>query len=163
MNANVQVYFKDILAGNAVTDPDGNFVVKPLNSGYYNACIIAPGYNKHLITQVAIEEQDSNKIHITLTRHKNSKPETVVTAYKKPFISADKPERILTKGEIAVIPTGGIQVDLVYISNVVYQTKRGDTVVLSKPDSAPPKTPANEPLNPSRKVYKGEDIDRLPH
>ena len=25
------------------------------------------------------------------------------------------------------------------------------------------KTPSNEPLNPSRKVYKGEEIDRMPH
>src|SRR5581483_10551657 len=53
-SAIVQVYSGGILKGGAATDDDGNYVVKPLDPGYYNVLVLYPGYDSIMITDVIV-------------------------------------------------------------------------------------------------------------
>ncbi len=125
LNATVQVYSKDIQVSSVITDYDGNFVVKPLNAGYYDVLIIAPGYNQNKVVNVIIQNGSSTNIHITLERPKNSKYETVITAYRKPLIDVENNSSFITGAmEIGTLP-----------DNNIYDQKKGNDNTLQTSDS----------------------------
>ncbi len=125
INATIQVYSGGIQKGGVVTDYDGNFVVKPLDPGYYDVLVLYAGYDSIMITQVVVSPGARTTQNFTMQRHTKEMKTFTIIAYKKPLVDQDKPaSHILTKEEIANIPTTQIT-DMVSTNSNVYQSKRG--------------------------------------
>jgi len=125
INATVQVYQGGILKGGVITDFDGNYVVKPLDPGYYDVLVLYAGYDSMMITKVVVAPGNRTTQNFDMKKHTVGLTEFVVRSYKKPLVDIDKPaSQILTKEEIAVIPTTQVS-DLAATSANVYQAQRG--------------------------------------
>ena len=125
-SAIVQVYSGGILKGGAATDLDGNYVVKPLDPGYYSVLVLYSGYDSILVKDVIVSPGDRTTQNFTMAKPKGHElPGVTVTFYKKPLVDQDKPaSHILTKEEIAVIPTTEVT-DLASTAPGAYQSQRG--------------------------------------
>ena len=109
-NVAVAVYIVGNIKGNATTDSNGNFIFNSLYHDNYDVVITAPGFDSRIITNVIPAYNNRyTDIHVLLERQKNLKPETRITSYKIPLRAWDAPKQ--TKEQIALIPTGGIQLD----------------------------------------------------
>ncbi len=69
ISAVVQVFEDGILKGGTVTDYDGNFLIKPLESGNYNVSVIYSGYDSSTVNNVTIGT-DSINLNFYLKRSK---------------------------------------------------------------------------------------------
>ena len=125
INATVMVYSGGIQKGGVVTDYDGNFVVKPLDPGYYDVLVRYNGYDSFMVTKVIVSPGQRTTQNFSMTRHTNGLKEFVKIEYRKPLVDVDKPaSHIMTGDEIAVIPTTQVT-DLVSTNSSVYQSQRG--------------------------------------
>ena len=125
-SAIVQVYSGGILKGGAATDLDGNYIVKPLEPGYYNVLVLYTGYDSILVKDVVVTGGYRTTQNFTMAKPKGKElPGVTVTFYKKPLVDQDKPaSHILTKEEIGQIPTTDVA-DLTATTPGVYQSQRG--------------------------------------
>ena len=130
-SAIVQVYSGGILKGGAATDLDGNYVVKPLDAGYYNVLVLYAGYDSIMITQVIVSSGNRTTQNFTMAKPKGKElPQVVVTSYKKPLVDQDVPDRhIMNKAEIEAVPTTDLA-DIVANAPGVYQSQRGGNVYI---------------------------------
>ena len=91
INATIQVYSGGIQKGGVVTDYDGNFVVKPLDPGYYDVLVLYAGYDSIMITQVVVSPGARTTQNFTMQRHTKEMKTFTIIAYKKPLVDQDKP------------------------------------------------------------------------
>ncbi len=125
INATIQVFSGGIQKGGVVTDYDGNYLVKPLDPGYYDVLVLYAGYDSIMVTKLVVSPGARTTQNFSMQRHSKEMKTFTIIAYKKPLVDPDKPSaQILTKEEIAVIPTTQIT-DLVSTNSNVYQSKRG--------------------------------------
>jgi len=133
INAAVQVYEGGILKGGTVTDFDGNYLIKPLDPGYYNVLTIYAGYDSIMVTDVLVSNNQRTTQNFNMVRHATlvkgiESTGFVVKGYKKPLVQeGGGGKTILTNTEIATIPTNQVT-DIVSTTVGVYQSQRGQDV-----------------------------------
>ncbi len=54
------------VAGKAVTDMDGKYVVKPLNPGYYDVLVQQTGYSTFTVKKVLVEAEDPSYVDVDI-------------------------------------------------------------------------------------------------
>ena len=125
-SAAVQVYRGGIFKGGIITDYDGNYTIKPLDPGVYDVLVLYTGFDSIKITGVVVTPGDRTTQNFTMEKPKGHQLATVViTGWKKPLVDIDKPDKhILTKEDIAVVPTTQVA-DLVALTPGIYQSQRG--------------------------------------
>jgi hypothetical protein len=119
INANVQVFQNEILTGSNVTDFDGNYVIKPLDSGLYNVKVFYTGFDTILVTNVVVTPGNRTTQNCRLPKV-NGVAKCVNIAYKRPLVYRDWIESVLIKAEIAKICCGWIDPSGVIDNNIHY-------------------------------------------
>jgi hypothetical protein len=130
INAAIQVFQGGILKGGVVTDYDGNYVVKPLDPGYYDVVMLYPSFDSFVVKGVIVSGGARTTVNATMRLSETGKvlKGVVITAYQKPIVDKDKPGAvILTRKEIQTIPTMETK-DLVGLTPALYQSQRGKDV-----------------------------------
>ncbi len=135
INASVQTFKNGVLKGGAVTDFDGKYVIKPLDTGFYDVKVSFIGYSSKTITGVMVSKDETTGLDIVLTPL--SKQLKDVEVYSKPLIDKYKTNAILISREIRCKPTTQTA-DLVAISPGIYQTTRGQVL-----DNSGARSPGN--------------------
>lgn len=87
INAEVRVFQNGILKGQAITDFDGNFTIKPLDIGQNDLVAFYPGFDTFKLLRVLVADNRTS-VRITL-RKAQGMPDVVIKAYKKPLIASD--------------------------------------------------------------------------
>ncbi len=128
INAIVQVFSSNgVLMGGNVTDYDGNFLVKPLDPGYYTVAVRFNGYDTSTVTRVIVSQATNTSQNFALYKFVDH-PKNVVTEYKNRLINQDDSLAVITSG----IPDPAPLVDESGIFLVaypgLYQSKRGSDV-----------------------------------
>lgn len=125
LSAAIQVYQGGILKGGNITDYDGNYVVKPLDPGYYDVLVLFQGFDSIMIKGVIVSGGNNTTQNFTMQRHTQGMKEFVVKAYKKPLVDQDNPgNHMVTSEEIKVLPTTQVA-DVVGLAPAIYQKQRG--------------------------------------
>ena len=127
INATVQVYQGGILKGGNVSDYDGNFLVKPLDPGYYDVLVSFTGYDSVMITKVVVQAGGRTTQNFELTIHSvtlGGKEGFVIRDFKKKLINENAGTHIMTSDEIKVVPTMELT-DVAALSPSMYQSQRG--------------------------------------
>ena len=127
-SAIVQAYQGGIIKGGAATDYDGNYEIKPLESGYYFLVVTYLGYDTEKIKDVMVPPSDETKVNFSMTPHAveaNVKKPIIVRAFKKPLIGTL--DHTMNKEEIASMPTTQVA-DIASSAPGSYQQKRGGEV-----------------------------------
>lgn len=101
INANVQAFQNGILKDSNVTDFDGNYVIKPVDSGLCDVKIFYTGFDTVLVTNVVVTPGNRTTQNCGLSKG-NGVPKCVKIAYKRPLVYRDWPEQILVKDEMDV-------------------------------------------------------------
>ncbi len=128
LSAVVQVYSGGILKGGNVTDMDGNYLIKPLDPGYYDVLVIYAGYDSILTNKVMVSPDQRTTLNFQMTKHTIGIKEVIIKTYKKPLVDQDNQgKHSLDRAEIATIPTNQVT-DVVSTTVGVYQSKRGSDV-----------------------------------
>ena len=130
ISAVVQVYTGGILKGGTVTDYDGNYVIKPLEPGFYDVLCIYAGYDSMETSKVLVSPDQRTTINFAMSRHTSQIKEFVVKEYKKPLVSDQQGSHSLDRTEIATIPTNQVT-DIVSTTVGVYQSQRGQDVSIA--------------------------------
>lgn len=68
ISAAVQVFQGGLLKGAVVTDYDGNYVVKPLDPGYYDLQILYPGFDSFIVKGVIVTPGNRTTVNANLRR-----------------------------------------------------------------------------------------------
>src|ERR1043165_6351899 len=106
ISAAVQVFQGGILKGGVVTDYDGNYVVKPLDPGYYDVMILYAGLDSFLTKGVVVTPGNRTTVNANMRPPRGKELAAVVITWTKPLVDKDKPgATILTRKDIASIPT----------------------------------------------------------
>ena len=103
IRAVVQVYTGGILKGGTVTDYDGNYVIKPLEPGYYDALAIYIGYDSVFTNKILVSPEQRTTVNFALTKI-NGQPKIIIKEYKKPLVDVDGPVMRGCGIEIGKIP-----------------------------------------------------------
>ncbi len=126
INATVQAFQGGILKGGNVTDYDGNYFIKPLESGTYDVLITYIGYDSIWVKGVPVSPDGTTKINREM-----KKPSTgillkvaTVTAYKNPVISDNPGKTAFSTADIAKLPTTNVN-DIASQAANTYQAQRG--------------------------------------
>lgn len=127
INAGVMVFQNKILKGGNVTDYDGNYVIKPLESGTYDLLVTYIGYDSLWVLGVPVSPDGSTTINKEMKKTKTGKlmKEIVVTAYKMPIISDNPGKTSFSRADIAKLPTTTVY-DIASQAAGTYQTGRGN-------------------------------------
>ena len=124
-SAVVQVSQGGIIKGGAATDFDGNYLIKPLDPGYYDVMIVYIGLDTFINTGVIVKNDGATAINVTMTKSGLKGKEVKIVAYKVPLVDQNSPDtRTITREQMQVIPTTEIA-DLVALAPGVIQTQRG--------------------------------------
>ncbi len=126
ISAVIQVYTGGILKGGTVTDYDGNYVIKPLDPGYYDVLAIFNGYDSSFTNKVLVSPNQRTFVSFNLSKI-NGQPKIITKEYRKPLVVVDGPHSPIPNDEIRQLPGCG-PTDLCPTSVGVYQTKRGEDV-----------------------------------
>lgn len=128
ISAAVQVFQGGILKGGVVTDYDGNYVVKPLDPGYYDVMILYAGFDTFLTKGVVVTPGNRTTVNANMRPPRGKELAVVTITWTKPIVDKDKPgATILTRKEISQIPTMETK-DLVGLTPALYQSQRGKDV-----------------------------------
>ena len=130
-SAIVQAFQGGIVKGGAATDYEGNFEIKPLESGYYFLVVTYLGYDTEKIKDVVVPPNDDIKVDFSMSPHAveaNVKKPIIVRAYKKPLVGTL--DHTMTAEEIKTMPTSQIA-DAAATSPGSYQQKRGGEINMS--------------------------------
>ncbi len=131
INAVVQVFSSgNILVGGNVTDYDGNYLVKPLDPGYYKVLVVYQGYDSVMITGVqVIPGTVTSGQNFTMKKPSGKELKGVtVVEYRKKLVNIDNPgARVMDATDIAKVPTNSVA-DLVSVGSGAYQSRRGSDV-----------------------------------
>ncbi len=130
INAGVQIYSSGgVLVGGNITDYDGNYLVKPLEAGYYNVLVRYAGYDSAMTTGVMVHTGSITTVNVKMQKPSGIAVKGVtVTAYRIPLINQEDPgSHILSGEQIAKVPTNSVA-DLVSLNPGLYQAQRGSDV-----------------------------------
>lgn len=87
INAQIQVTSGGISKGGAVTDFDGNYVIKPLDPGRYDVKVNYIGQKESQTTGVIVQPGQNTKVNVKLQPSDATRlEEVVITEYKVPLI-----------------------------------------------------------------------------
>lgn len=86
INATIQVFQNSVIKGGTVSDFDGNYSIKPLDSGNYDVFVFFPGYVARHVMAVIVGKQEKTKVNFTLDLLTSGKRDTMVTTYKTPLM-----------------------------------------------------------------------------
>lgn len=87
INAQVQVSSGGVVKGGAVTDFDGNYVIKPLMPGTYDIKVNYIGYKENLTKGVLVQLGNNTTVNVKLKRSEHAVlEEVVIVEYKVPLI-----------------------------------------------------------------------------
>ncbi len=88
INASVMVFQNNILKGGNVTDYDGNYVIKPLESGSYDLLVTYIGYDSIWVRGIPVISDAKTTVNKEMKKPLIGKllKQCVVTAYKNPII-----------------------------------------------------------------------------
>ena len=68
INATVEVFRGDTLKGGNVADYDGNYRIKPLDSGYYDVLFIYAGYDSVTKTDVLVTPGQRTTVNVSMKK-----------------------------------------------------------------------------------------------
>ena len=119
-----------IIVGSAITDPDGNYKIGPLEPGVYNITFEHDGYNETKITDVIVAAGQRTTQNVTLKRVVANELSAVnIVAYRKPLVD-------------------GMPIQSHFIKN--YQTSDSEQAYQTAPSHIIPPHPENiEPISDS--------------
>jgi hypothetical protein len=160
------------MVGGNVTDYDGNYLVKPLEPGYYTVLVRYTGYDSVKVTSVIVAPDERTKQNFQMHKPRGRElHQVIVMGYKKTLVNREEPNRIITGGEIRVMGGGEIS-DLTPTSPNIYQQQRGKDVQpngrIIKPRIAIPPEKKNaqhakQPdLEPGRTTWTQDEIKQMP-
>jgi len=105
LNAVVQVYLNGVLKGGTVTDFEGKYSIKQLQSGIYNVMVVYLGYDSLDIRNVSISQ---NMAIVNCQLHTNIgsiQENSIRVGYIEPLLDRDNPgKRVFRKNEIDHFP-----------------------------------------------------------
>ena len=130
INAVVQVFSSGgVSIGGNVTDFDGNYLIKPLEPGYYNVLVRYSGYDSMMITGVVVHNDAVTTLNFNMKKPQGKAlPVTVFVGYKKPLVNVDDPgSHVMTSDELNTLPSQDVT-DAVSLSPGLYQPQRGKDV-----------------------------------
>ncbi len=130
VNAVVQIFSSGgVSVGGNVTDFDGNYLIKPLEPGYYNVLVRYSGYDSMVITGVVVHNGAVTTLNFNMKKPQGKALPTIeFVGYKKPLVNIDDPgSHVMTSDEINTVPTNDIA-DVVALSPGLYQQQRGADV-----------------------------------
>ena len=67
ISAVIQVYAGGVLKGGSVTDYDGNYVIKPLEPGYYDVLVIYSGYDSMFTNKVLVSPDNLTRVNFAMS------------------------------------------------------------------------------------------------
>ena len=106
---NVVVLKSGVQKGGASTDIEGNYLIKPIESGIYDVSVSYIGYKTKHVKNVKVDTTKITILNIFLVPSSSMIKETVITTYSKPLISRDEGSSgRLSKSEIRKAPTRSI-------------------------------------------------------
>ena len=111
-SAVIQVFTGGILKGGTVTDYDGNYLIKPLEPGYYDVLVIYSGYDSIFTNKVLVSSDKRTSVNFCMSKI-NSRPKIIISDYKKPLAQQCNIRNELTKAEIEAITVHNVCVNLV--------------------------------------------------
>jgi len=131
INAVVQVIQGGIAKGGAVTDYDGNYIVKPLAPGRYDVVVRFIGYKESKITGVIVGPDKNTEVNFKL-KPSTQLDEVVVTEYAKPLIDMYEggASTVKTSEEIEAMPTRNTT-SVISTQPGVYSQGNGNNVNIS--------------------------------
>ena len=132
IGAVVEVTEGNIKKGGAVTDYDGNYVIKPIDGGRYDVKISYTGYSAKLIQGVLVSAGHETDVNAELAEDVKKLNEVTVVAYKAPLINVNNPNatNIKTAEQIEKMPTRDTR-DIAASAPGVYQSSRGADLNIS--------------------------------
>ncbi len=121
INATIQVFQSGVLKGGTISDFDGNYSIKPLDSGNYDVLVFKSGYVARHMKAVVVGKQEKVWLNFTLDSLKPGGKDTVVSTYKKSkvLVTAHQEQIHQTSGRVSIQTA-----DLVALQPGVYQHKR---------------------------------------
>lgn len=117
INATVQLFIANTVKGGAVTDFDGNYLIKPLNPGRYDVKVKYIGYKESITKNVLVQPSQNTEVNFKLYIDEGAQlEEVVITEYKVPLIdkyqagsttvkTSDQIERMPTRSTSNVVST----------------------------------------------------------
>ncbi len=130
INAVVQVFSSGgVSVGGSVTDYDGQYLIKPLEPGYYDVMVRYSGYDSIRVTRVVVPNDAVTTLNFNMKKPEGKAlPGIVFTGYKTPLVNIDNPgSHVMTSETINTVPTNDIA-DVVALSPGLYQSQRGSDV-----------------------------------
>ena len=110
VSVSMQVLQGGILKGGNYTDYDGNYLIKPLDPGYYDVLAIYNGYDSMLITGVVVTPGQRTTQNFVMQKHLQGEKQILMKPYKKPLVDVNKPATlILTQEDLPVIPIESVK------------------------------------------------------
>lgn len=107
INAVIEAVQGGISKGGAVTDFDGNFVIKPLAAGRYDLKVRSLGYKETITAGVIVSPDKATEVKTKMQPTDNTLDEIVVIDYKIPLIDkfASGGTTVKTSQELEAMPT----------------------------------------------------------
>ena len=124
INCTVQVKQNGILKGGGLTDFDGNYSVKPLDTGSYEVTCSYMGYQTKTVKEVIVTPGAKTQLNVVLIPSGKCKLHEVIVNYKKPLVDKCSNSHIVTAEAIKRKPTNQVA-NIVALSPGVYQSQRG--------------------------------------
>ena len=120
----MQVKQNGILKGGGLTDFDGNYSVKPLDTGSYEVTCSYMGYQTKTVKEVIVTPGAKTQLNVVLIPSGKCKLHEVIVNYKKPLVDKCSNSHIVTAEAIKRKPTNQVA-NIVALSPGVYQSQRG--------------------------------------
>lgn len=124
VNATVQVKQKGILKGSTVTDFDGKYSIKPLDSGVYDVSAMYLGYTTRTVSMVIVKPNEKTGLNFALTASGGKALKEVNVVYERPLVDQYKHSTVIEAKCIKNKPTTQT-FDIVSQSPGMYHQKRG--------------------------------------
>jgi hypothetical protein len=126
INAYIQVYQGGQLKAGVITDYDGKYSAKPLESGSYDVYAFYTNFDTAIVKKVLVTSGQTTTINLNMKRS-GDKVLTEVTIYAIPLVNPNGGGvHTMTKDDIAKVATTDIK-DVAALAPAVYQQKRGAT------------------------------------
>ncbi len=121
MDATIQVFQNSVITAGTISDFDGNYCIKPLDSVNYDVVVFKSGYVSRHMKAVVVGKQEKVWLNFTLDSLKPGGKDTVVSTYKKSkvLVTAHQEQIHQTSGRVSIQTA-----DLIALQPGVYQHKR---------------------------------------
>ena len=163
--------------GTCTLDYDGNYQIKPLDPGCYDAVVVSTGYDTILMNDVIVDPDRRTILNFNVGQPKPMHA-TIVRTYRKPLVNSEQTQHALPP-DVEKMPTK--KVTDVTGSTSVYMRLRGDSVSIRgcyangtvyvidaitysvQVIDCPTDTVDDLLFNPNDHVFNRKDLDHMPY